>query len=103
MYCVIFRFTLAPVPDAEARFMAAWTGITQFFQDHAGALDSHLHKSADGHFVSTAYWPDAQHYAASHDIPRDQAFIAHAITWSEVCTPTEVLFEGPVVSALNVS
>lgn len=98
MFCVIFRFTLNDIPESEPRFITAWEGITQFFQAEAGALSSALHKDADGHYISYAKWPDAQSYHRSQDVPRSQDFIRHAVEWSEVCAPSEIIFEGEMIS-----
>lgn len=103
MYCVIFRFRLTDAPNAEARFIKAWTGITEFFQNHAKAGASRLHKDKDGSFVSYAEWSDVQSYERSQEIDRTQEFIRHAVEWSEVCVPSEIIFEGELINNLAAS
>lgn len=100
MFCAVYKFALTDAPRAEQRFVAAWTGITAFYQRN-GALRSILHKELDGHFVSTAYWPDKASYDGAHNIPRDDAFTRHAVEWSEVCVPSDILFEGEVITTLD--
>ena len=102
MYCAAYRFTLLDVPNAEPRFKAAWTGITDFFTKEAGALGSRLHRGADGAFYAYAQWPNKKTYEAAREITPNDDFGRHRLAWAEVCAPSEVIFEGEVITDLFV-
>lgn len=102
MYCACYRFALLDAPDAEARFMTAWSGITEFFKANAGALGSRLHKGSDGAFYAYAQWPDKDTYDAAGQVKPTQDFMQHRLEWAEICAPSEVLFEGEMITDLFV-
>jgi len=91
MYCAAYRFMVLPnVENGEARFIAAWSGITKFFRDECGALGSRLHKGADGAFYAYAQWPDKKTYDASGNVEKGLALISllyHYIIPCEVSCP----------------
>lgn len=102
MYCAVYRFTMLDVPNAENRFITAWTGITDFFKTEAGALGSRLHRGNDGAFYAYAQWPDKKTYEAAREVTPTEDFGRHRLEWAEVCAPSEVLFEGKVMADLFV-
>lgn len=102
MYCAVYRFALLDVPNAEIRFITAWSGITEFFKTEAGALGSRLHRGADGAFYAYAQWPDHAAYIAAREITPDDSFTRHRMDWAEICAPSEVIFEGEILTDLFV-
>lgn len=103
MYAVAYRFTLLPsaltfgARLAQADFIDTWSGFTEFFKTHCGALGSRLHIGEDGAFYAYAQWPDKATFDAASDVPPTNEFTKLRVKWAELCAPTEVLFEGVVV------
>ncbi|MGB0905939.1 MAG: hypothetical protein ACPGVT_00495 [Maricaulaceae bacterium] len=103
MYCAAYKFQVLPdIENGDERFITAWSGITEFFRDECGALGSRLHKGADGAFYAYAQWPDKATHDASGNVEATQAFMKHGVEWSEICAPSEVLFEGDVTTDMFV-
>lgn len=102
MYCVAYRFVLLPgavkfgARRAQYDFMDVWSGFTEFFKSHCGALGSRLHIGEDGAFYAYAQWPDKATYEAASDVPPTTEFTKLRVKWSELCAPSEVLFQGDV-------
>ncbi|WP_409433081.1 antibiotic biosynthesis monooxygenase [Litorimonas sp. RW-G-Af-16] len=99
MYAVCYRFTVIDAADAE-EFVALWSGVTEYFKTHCGALGSRLHQTGDAEFFAYAQWPSqAVHDAASdHEVGQD--FVKMRVRWSEIAHPTEVVFAGDVAANL---
>jgi len=75
MYCVSYKFTLlSNNSETRRQFIEIWSGLTDFFREHCGALGSRLHYGDDGFFYAYAQWP----------------------------CPSEVLWEGEVVADMLV-
>ena len=101
MYGICYRFPLlSPTAETDAQFVEIWSGLTEYFKTHCGALGSRLHLGEDGAFYAYAQWPsEAVFKAVSHHEP-EQAFMKLRLAWAELCGPSEVLFEGPVLRDL---
>ena len=102
MYAVAYRFTLLPsaltfgARAALAEFIDTWSGFTEFFKTHCGALGSRLHIGEDGAFYAYAQWPDKATFDAASDVPPTDEFTKLRVKWSELCAPSEVLWQGDV-------
>jgi hypothetical protein len=102
MYAVCYRFTLQPKAltmgrrMAEAAFVDLWTAMSEFFRAECGALDSRLHRGADGAFYGYAQWPSAERFNASREVVPTEEFVRLRLKWAELCAPSEILFQGPV-------
>ncbi len=102
IYGVCYRFTLlSPTAENDARFVEIWSAITNYFKTHCGALGSRLHLGEDGAFYAYAQWPsEAVFKAVSEHIPNPD-FMKIRLEWAELCAPSEVLFEGPMLRDLT--
>jgi len=103
MYCVAYRFTLlSDNSETRRQFIEVWAGFTAFFRDECGALGSRLHHGEDGAFYAYAQWPSREVMVASGEVETDQAFLKLRLKWSELCAPSEVLWEGEVVADMSL-
>lgn len=97
MYAITYRFTLTKPSEANAaKFIACWSGITEFFKTEAGALGSRLHKGEDGAFYAYAQWPDKKTFEAAGSVLPTEDFVRLRMAWAELCEPSEVLWAGEV-------
>lgn len=98
MFCAAYKFTTLPnIDNADARFIACWSAMTDYFKAEAGALGSRLHRSEDGTYYAYAQWPSEAVYNASRDIEPSQDFLKLRLEWSEICAPSEVLWQGDIL------
>ena len=106
MYAVAYRFTLLPdalklgARKAQYEFIDVWFGVTEFFKSECGALGSRLHIGEDGAFYAYAQWPDKATYDAASDVPPTAEFTKLRVKWSELCAPSEILWQGDVIASL---
>lgn len=101
MYCLSYRFELYEPTDENAeRFIACWSGMTEFFKSEAGALGSRLHQGEDGAFYAYAQWPSKDVFDAADNIVPDENFVNMRMAWAELCRPSQVLWAGRVTSDL---
>ena len=103
MYAVAYRFTLLPsaiafgARAAQAEFIGIWSGFTDYFKSHCGALGSRLHIDEDGAFYAYAQWPDKEAFDAASDVPPTDEFTKLRVKWAELVAPSEILWQGDVV------
>ncbi len=103
MYCVSYRFKLlSDNSETRRQFIAVWSGVTDFFRDDCGALGSRLHYGDDGAFYAYAQWPSREVMAGSQEVMPSVEFTALRMKWSELCGPSEVLWQGETVADLLV-
>lgn len=103
MYCVAYRFALqSNNSETRRQFIETWSGVTAFFRDSCGALGSRLHYGEDGAFYAYAQWPSEAVKRAAEDVAATQEFLRLRVKWAELCAPSEVLWEGPVVADMFV-
>jgi len=103
-YAVAYKFTLLdPSPLTEELFTHIWAEITEYFRDHCDALGSRLHKTSQGEFHAYAQWPSKAVMAAVGDHVPSPRYAALRMKWAELCGPSEILFEGPVLEDLFVT
>jgi hypothetical protein len=57
-FCVLYRWKLHP--GYEAKFVSAWSRISELLLKQRGSLGSRLHCGSDGWWYSYAQWPSAQ-------------------------------------------
>ncbi|CAM3637680.1 hypothetical protein [Litorimonas haliclonae] len=101
MFAISYKFALStPTPENEKKFAECWKGVTQFFQNNAGALGSRLHKGEDGAFYAYAEWPDKATFEASQQVLPTEDFVKTRLVWAEICEPSEILWAGEVVADL---
>lgn len=99
MYCVAYRFQLlSDNSETRRQFIEIWSGVTEFFRDDCGALGSRLHHGEDGAFYAYAQWPSLEVMAASQEVEPTAKFLALRVKWAELCGPSEILWQGPVVA-----
>jgi hypothetical protein len=98
MYCVAYRFTLiANNSETRRQFMEVWSGFTTYFRENCGALGSRLHLGDDGAFYAYAQWPSKSVMEASEAVAPTQNFLRLRVAWSELCQPSEVLWQGELL------
>ncbi len=101
MYAISYRFKLTQSSaEAETQFITCWSGITEFFNEKAGALGSRLHKGEDGCFYAYAQWPDRQTFEAASEILPTESFVKLRLQWAQLCEPSEIIFAGTVKADL---
>jgi quinol monooxygenase YgiN len=57
-FCVIYRARIHS--DKEARYVAAWSRLTELLRRNHGALGSRLHRGDDGIWYAYAQWASAE-------------------------------------------
>lgn len=66
-FAVLYRWRLRE--GAEARFVDAWTRVSEALRTERGSFGSRLHRSADGLWYSYAQWPSAEARATAFAMP----------------------------------
>lgn len=103
MYAVCYKFKLiSPSEDSQAEFTALWSGVTEYFKTHCGALGSRLHQTEDGEFFAYAQWPSQDVHKAVSDHDFSEEFMRLRVRWAEIAHPTEIVFSGDVIANLFV-
>jgi len=103
LYCIVYRFKVCnPTPENCARFIALWSGVTDYFKRECGALGSRLHTEDDGVFFAYAQWPSKEVYDATDAHEPKREFLALRVEWAELCEPTEVISAGEMVADLFI-
>ena len=101
MYCVAYKFTLLKDNFENRRaFTKCWVEITEYFKSDCNALGSRLHEGTGGVFYAYAQWPSKTMFDAAGEITHSERFIKLRLTWAELCGPSEILFEGPILEDL---
>lgn len=104
MYAVAYRFPLlVQSPETDAQFVTVWSELTDYFKVQCGALGSRLHLGEDGAFYAYAQWPnEAVFNAVSEHAPLSD-FMKLRMAWADLCGPSEIIFQGPVLRDLFTS
>lgn len=64
MFALVYRWRIRP--GCEARFVAAWTELTEAIASECGSLGSRLHRETDDILLAYAVWPSATQWDISN-------------------------------------